>query len=101
MNPWVPCQWTKDGKPYMWSKKPEKIVNSIKDLVGPGKTVHFEFYRKGELHYKTSDGFEFVVPSADCGDAEFLKEDKAILFMRYIRKQMEANTAGRQQTETA
>lgn len=74
---------------------------TIKDLVGPGKTVHFEFYRKGELYYKTSDGFEFTVPIEDCGDAVFLKEDKAMLFMRYIRKQLEANNAGRQQPEMA
>ena len=58
--------------------------------------VHFEFYRKGMLHYKTDDTeFEFTVPIEDCGDGMFLHEDKAILFMRYIRKQMEANEMGR------
>jgi len=31
-------------------------------------------------------GFEFPVPVSDCGDGTFLAEDKAILFMRYIRK---------------
>ena len=31
-------------------------------------------------------GFEFPVPINDCGDGTFLAEDKAILFMRYIRK---------------
>jgi hypothetical protein len=67
---------------------------TLKELVGAGKSVHFVMYRKGELHYKTSDGFQFTVPVSDCGDAEFLDTDKAILFMRYIRKQLEVNAAG-------
>lgn len=67
---------------------------TLKELVGAGKTVHFVMYRKGELHYETSDGFLFVVPVEDCGDAAFLSSDKAMLFMRYIRKQLEANAAG-------
>lgn len=67
---------------------------TLKELVQPGKTVTFKFYRKGELHYVTSDGFEFVVPVSDCGDGEFRDTDKAMLFMRYIRKQLEANSVG-------
>lgn len=67
---------------------------SLKELVGKDKKVHFQFYRKGELFYKTSDGFEFTVPVEDAGDGIFLAEDKAMLFMRYIRKQLEKNTAG-------
>lgn len=71
---------------------------TLKELVSNGQTVHFQMYRKGELHYKTSAGFDFVVPVEDCGDGEFLNQDKAMLFMRYIRKQLEANAAG--QTES-
>jgi hypothetical protein len=67
---------------------------TLKELVGPGKTVHFVMYRKGYLHYKTSDGFDFAVPADDCGDGVFLNEDKAMLFMRYIRKQLAENAAG-------
>lgn len=63
--------------------------------------VHFQFYRKGELFYKTDSGFEFTVPVEDCGDGVFLNEDKAMLFMRYIRKQLEANEAGRKADEIA
>lgn len=51
--------------------------------------VHFQFYRKGELYYKTDNGFEFRVPCVDCGDASFLNEDKAMLFMRYIKKEIQ------------
>lgn len=51
--------------------------------------VTFEKYQKGELFYKTETGLVFPVPISDCGDAAFLKEDKAMLFMRYIRKHLE------------
>ena len=44
-------------------------MSTLKELVGPGQSVHFQLYRKGELH-------------------------KAMLFMRYIRKQLEANAQG-------
>jgi hypothetical protein len=70
-------------------------MQSVKELVAGGKLVHFQFYRKGELWYKTDDGFEFAVPVADAGDGVFLASDKAMLFLRYIRKQLELNEAGR------
>ena len=69
---------------------------SLKEMVKDQKKVHFSFYRKGELWYKTEDGFEFPVPISDCGDAVFLNEDKAILFMRYIRKHLENIGEGKQ-----
>lgn len=59
------------------------LLEMVKD-----KKVHFSFYREGELWYKTTDGFEFPVPIKDIGNATFLAEDKAILFMRYIRKHL-------------
>ena len=62
---------------------------TIKEMVSQGKKVKFQFYRQKELWYVTEDGFEFPVPIADCGDGVFLNEDKAILFMRYIRKHLE------------
>jgi hypothetical protein len=62
---------------------------SIKDMVKDGKKVRFRFYRKGDLWYSTECGFEFPVPVDDTGDAEFAAEDKAMLFMRYIRKHLE------------
>lgn len=62
-----------------------KLIELVK-----GKRVYFDFYRKGELWYKTTDDFRFPVPIEDCGDGTFLNEDKAELFMRYIRKQLKA-----------
>jgi len=52
--------------------------------------VKFSFYRKGNLHYLCDNGFEFRVPIDDTGDAAFLHEDKAMLFMRWIRKELES-----------
>lgn len=72
-------------------------MSTLKELVADGKLVHFQFYRKGELWYKTDDGFQFVVPVSDTGDGVFLASDRAMLFMRYIRKQLEANEAGRKE----
>lgn len=63
---------------------------TVKDMVKDNKQVTFEFYRKGELWYKTEDGFMFPVPIDDTGDGTFKAEDKAMFFMRYIRKQFEA-----------
>lgn len=48
--------------------------------------VKFDFYRDGNLYYKTENGVLFPVPVSDAGTATFLAEDKAILFMRYMRK---------------
>ena len=59
---------------------------SIKDHI-KGK-VSFQHYRQGNLYYKTESGLVFAVPVEDAGEATFLNEDKAILFMRYIRKHL-------------
>jgi hypothetical protein len=58
----------------------------IKAMIAEGRRVHFLHYKLGELWYRTETGFEFPVPVRDCGDGTFLAEDKAILFLRYIRK---------------
>ena len=52
--------------------------------------VFFVKYFDGSLYYRTEfTNFEFPVPISDIGTATFLAEDKAMLFMRWIRKQME------------
>lgn len=69
----------------------------LKELVGNDNIVRFERYFDGNLWYRvyTYDsseddcyraiGDEFPVPIVDIGSATFQAEDKAILFMRYIR----------------
>lgn len=63
---------------------------NIKDMVSGDKKVRFSHYRHKHLYYKTECGFEFPVPIEDIGDATFLAEDRAMMFMRYIRMQMAA-----------
>ena len=65
------------------------ISSQVKEMVKDKQKVRFSFYRENELWYKTETGFEFPVPTSECGRACFLAEDKATLFMRYIRKHLE------------
>ena len=64
-------------------------TRTIKEMVENNQKVRFRFYRDGQLWYATECGFEFPVPISEAGTATFLAEDKAILFMRYIRKYLE------------
>jgi hypothetical protein len=61
------------------------MQNDLKSLV-QGE-VSFEFYRDGNLYYRTANGaMLFPVPISEAGIATFMARDKGILFMRYIRK---------------
>jgi hypothetical protein len=64
-------------------------TRTLKEMVKDNQKVRFRFYRDGQLWYATECGFEFPVPISDAGTATFLAEDKAILFMRYIRRHLE------------
>ena len=63
-------------------------TKDLKEMVSGDKMVRFAFYRDKNLWYRTQDGFEFPVPIDDIGTATFLAEDRAMLFMRYIRKHL-------------
>jgi len=63
------------------------MKRSIKEMV-KDKRVNFTHYREGNLWYITECQFRFPVPLSDTGEASFLASDKAILFMRYIRKHL-------------
>lgn len=72
---------------------------TIKEIV-KNNHVKFKRYRKGILYYCVEvlnendelKSYEFPVPIEDCGDADFYWCDKAILFMRYIRKSLDDGT---------
>ena len=64
-------------------------MNTLKEMVSGNKKVRFTKYLDANLYYKTECGFEFVVPINDVGNATFYAEDRAILFMRYIRKHLD------------
>ncbi len=66
---------------------------TLKQLIKDNK-VYFSHYRKGVMYYQVSaedQTFLFPVPLQDNGDATLMREDKAIFFMRYIRKAMNNN----------
>ncbi|MBE0525354.1 MAG: hypothetical protein IH631_00305 [Candidatus Thorarchaeota archaeon] len=75
-------------------------MSTIKDMVKDNQKVQFQFYRDKELWYKTETGFEFPVPIEDIGNAIFLAEDKALLFMRYIRKHLNKIEDARKEMES-
>lgn len=60
------------------------------DLVRDNKKVRFSYYRDREFWYTHEDGFLFPVPLKEVDDpasrATLLAEDKAILFMRWMKK---------------
>jgi hypothetical protein len=64
----------------------EVDMRSLKEMIVNNQKVRFSFYRDGQLWYETECGFRFPVPIEEAGTATFLAEDRAILFMRYIRK---------------
>jgi hypothetical protein len=64
-------------------------MTTLKEMVANDRKVRFTHYKSGELWYVTECGFSFPVPITDAGDGSFLVEDKALLFMRYIRKHKE------------
>jgi len=67
-------------------------------MVAKGNEVVFLYYYDNELWYsvtyrkdleKDFDVFQFPVPISDISSAKFLATDKAILFMRYMRKHID------------
>lgn len=63
-------------------------MNSIKDMVKDGKKVRFKYFRENVFYYETECGFVFPVELSEVGTATFQAEDKAMLFMRWIRKHL-------------
>ena len=57
------------------------------------KKVTFVKYFDGDLWYTTECGFEFPVPVVDTQGATFMAQDKAMLFMRYVRKHIAMTNA--------
>lgn len=68
----------------------------IKEIV-KDNTVHFAKYRQGYAYYTVrvpSEGcdYSFPVSLIDIGDATLLATDKALVFMRYIRRAIDDGT---------
>jgi len=67
---------------------------NIKDHIKDRK-IKFKFYRMGILYYETELGLVFEIPISDTGTGLFPSEDKAINYMRWIRKQIVKNKEGK------
>jgi hypothetical protein len=63
-----------------------KGMIDIKRAVSSNNVVQFDCYQSGNLFYKTAYNEIFMVPISDTGDGIFKDRDKAIYFMRYMRK---------------
>jgi hypothetical protein len=78
----------------MFHKKyvdPTKV--KLIDLVRDNKKVRFSYYRDKEFWYEHEDGLVFPVALSEVDNpasrATLLAEDKAIYFMRWIKKYIE------------
>jgi hypothetical protein len=69
---------------------PKTVV--IKDHVTNNKKVKFNCYRDGQFWYETELGLIFPISLEEvtASKVTLLPEDKAILFMRWIRKYVES-----------
>ena len=65
-------------------------MRRLAELVKNGKKVRFVRARRGELIYATECGFEFRAPFDEMGDGVFLPDDRGAMFMRWMRKELEA-----------
>jgi hypothetical protein len=74
-------------------------MKTANDIYKEDGQVHLQFYAKNTLHYKTDCGFEFRVPTSDCGDATFLLTDRARFFNRWIRAEMKEMEKQKQELE--
>jgi len=77
----------------------------IKQIV-KNNVVHFSRYRQGHAYYTVDvpaagATYSFPVPLADVGDATLLPVDKALVFMRYIRKALDEGTFVREPAAAA
>ena len=61
---------------------------NITELV-KNRKARFVHFREGHFVYETDAGFQFPIPLVEIGSATLLAEDKALFFMRWIRRHIE------------
>lgn len=66
-------------------------MRTVADIVKGSKVSNFSSYREGVFYYVTDNDFYFTIPLEDVTGATLAAQDKTIFFMRWIRKQLEAN----------
>ena len=73
----------------------EDTVNMSITFLVKDNYVHFDSYRQGFFYYRLNVGkstYLFPIPEDDIGTATLKSMDKAITFMRWIRKAIEEKT---------
>lgn len=66
-----------------------RTTADIKGMVENNKVVNFTRFQGGQLWYSTECGFEFPVSLQEVGQSTYPSQDKALLFLRFIRKHIE------------
>lgn len=68
---------------------PLNMIDIVKD-----NKVHFDSYRAGFFYYTVTvknETYRFPIESHDIGQATMQKEDKALIFMRWIKKAIDGH----------
>ena len=82
-----------EGKRSHWKRKGKQgLVMKITDHVKGMSS--FQYYRAGNLWFKTDSSFEFPVPCADVEGATVDATMKSMMLMRWIRKHIETIKEG-------
>lgn len=72
----------------------------VREHVEKNQKAQFEFYRGSTLYYRTDKGLLFEIPVSETGDAVFKNQERAIILMKWIRRQLEENEKGRKECGT-
>lgn len=68
---------------------PLNLTKIVKD-----NSVHFDSYRSGFFYYTVNvdeNVYRFPIEANDIGQATLMKSDKAIIYMRWIRKAIDGH----------
>jgi hypothetical protein len=83
------CNGTGEIKEKYVDPRTVKLI----DLVRDNKKVCFAYFRDGEFWYRHQNGLIFSIPLSEVNNpasrATLLAEDKAIYFMRWMKKYIE------------
>jgi len=69
-------------------------MHTIKQII-ENNTAQFSFYQEGKVYYSISvenDMYEFPIPIEEVGTGVLLRDEKAIYFMKWIKKAIETET---------
>lgn len=82
------------------AERHKREIMKLKDLVTKEHVVAFDSFRAGFFYYNVynsnntpkGDTYQFTVPVEDIGGSTLMAHDRAITFMRWIRKAIDNDT---------